>query len=94
MECILADNKEGYGVVGDFGWGVIDVVLQKDTDCETICGVKEADLIIEKYLTEDGKVNVKKIRALAYDPFNHDYYEVSKKVGKAFSDGRVIQSSK
>ena len=33
----------------DFGWGVNDEVLQKDTDCETICGVKEADLIIEKY---------------------------------------------
>lgn len=68
----LADNKEGYGVVGN----VVNISVD------------------EKYLTEDGKVNVKKIRALAYDQFNHDYYEVSKKVGKAFSDGRVIQSSK
>ena len=37
----------------DFGWGVIDEVLQKDTDYETMCSVKDADLIIEKYLTED-----------------------------------------
>ncbi|MBO5577821.1 MAG: flavin reductase family protein [Bacilli bacterium] len=42
----------------------------------------------EEYLDKDGKVDVEKLRIIAYDPFNHGYYVVDKKVGNAFSDGR------
>lgn len=42
----------------------------------------------EEYLNKDGKVDVEKLRIIAYDPFNHGYYVVDKKVGNAFSDGR------
>ena len=44
----------------------------------------------ENYLDADGKVNVEAIKAIAYDSFNHDYYEIGKKVGKAFSDGKKL----
>lgn len=44
----------------------------------------------EEYLDKDGKVDVEKLRIIAYDPFNHGYYVVDKKVGNAFSDGRKV----
>ena len=45
----------------------------------------------EKYLDSNGKVDVEKLNIIAYDPFNHGYYVVNKKVGQAFSDGRKIK---
>ncbi len=42
----------------------------------------------EEYLDENGKVNVGKLRIIAYDPFNHGYYVVGEKVGQAFNDGK------
>lgn len=68
MECTLAENEEGYGILGN----VVDVSVD------------------ENYLDADGKVNVEAIKAIAYDSFNHDYYEIGKKVGKAFSDGKKL----
>lgn len=44
----------------------------------------------EEYLDKDGKVDVEKLRIIAYDPFNHGYYVVDKKVGNAFSDGKKV----
>ncbi|MBO6279963.1 MAG: flavin reductase [Bacilli bacterium] len=42
----------------------------------------------EEYLDNKGKVDVAKLKIIAYDPFNHGYYVVGEKVGQAFSDGR------
>ena len=42
----------------------------------------------DKYLDEKGKVDLAKLQIIAYDPFNHGYFVVEKKVGQAFSDGR------
>ena len=44
----------------------------------------------EKYLDENGKVDVSKLNIIAYDPFNHGYYVVKEKVGQAFSDGKKL----
>ena len=44
----------------------------------------------DKCLDEEGKVDVCKLNTLAYDPFNNGYYEVVKKVGQAFSDGKKL----
>lgn len=68
MECSLADNPEGYGVLGN----IVNVSVD------------------DKYLNPDGSVNVSSIKALAYDSFNNDYYEVTNKVGTAFSDGKKL----
>ena len=48
-------------------------------------------LVDEKYLTSEGKVDLEKMKIIAYDPFNHGYYVVGKKVGQAFSEGRKIK---
>ena len=45
----------------------------------------------EKYLDEEGRPDLSKMNTIAYDPFTHGYYEVSKKVGQAFSDGKKIK---
>lgn len=44
----------------------------------------------EEYLDKDGKVDVSKLRIIAFDPFNNGYYVVGEKVGQAFSDGRKL----
>lgn len=45
----------------------------------------------DKYLDENGKVDLEKMQIISYDPFNHGYYVVGKKVGQAFSEGRKIK---
>lgn len=47
-------------------------------------------LVDEKYIDKDGKVDLAKMRIIAYDPFNHGYYVVGEKVGQAFSEGRKL----
>lgn len=46
--------------------------------------------IDEKYLDENGNPDFQKMKTIAYDPFTHGYYEVTKKVGQAFSDGKEL----
>ncbi len=38
----------------------------------------------------DGKVDIRKVRPIVFDPFNADYLEIGEKVGKAFSDGKSL----
>lgn len=47
-------------------------------------------LVDDKYFDENGKINLAKMRIIAYDPFNHGYYVVGEKVGQAFSEGRKL----
>ncbi|MBQ8162882.1 MAG: flavin reductase [Clostridia bacterium] len=44
----------------------------------------------ERILT-DGKIDLSKFSPITYDPANHDYIALGKKVGKAFSDGKKIK---
>ena len=44
----------------------------------------------EKYLNENGKVDISKLEIISYDPFNHGYYVIKEKVGNAFSDGKKL----
>ena len=45
----------------------------------------------EAVLGEDGKVDVTKLKPITYDPIHHDYLEIGKKVGNAFSDGKKLK---
>lgn len=47
-------------------------------------------LVDEKYLDENGRVDLVKMRIISYDPFNHGYYVLGEKVGQAFSDGKKL----
>ena len=44
----------------------------------------------EKILT-DGKIDIAKLRPIAYDPVSHAYVECSQKVGNAFKDGLILR---
>ncbi|MBR3697427.1 MAG: flavin reductase [Clostridia bacterium] len=44
----------------------------------------------EEYLDKNGNPDLSKINTIAYDPFTHGYYEVNKKVGQAFEDGKKL----
>ena len=44
----------------------------------------------EKILT-DGKIDISKLRPIAYDPVSHAYVECSQKVGNAFKDGLILR---
>ena len=46
--------------------------------------------IDEKFLDQNGNPDLLKMKTIAYDPFNNGYYEVTKKVGQAFSDGKKL----
>ena len=56
-----------------------------------IIGNIKSLLVDEKYLDESGKVDLAKMKIIAYDPFNHGYYVMGEKVGQAFSEGRKIK---
>ena len=42
----------------------------------------------EEYISKSGQVDVEKLNIIAFDPFNGDYYEVGKKIAKAYNAGR------
>ena len=45
----------------------------------------------EKYLAEDGKPDVEKMKLITFDPVHHTYIQLGKTVGKAFSDGKQLK---
>lgn len=47
----------------------------------------------ESILT-DGKIDVKKLRPISFDPMGNAYFGVGEKVGNAFSDGTKVKNAK
>lgn len=45
----------------------------------------------ESVLGENGKVDVKKLQPLTYDPMNHQYLVLGEAVGQAFHDGLALK---
>lgn len=45
----------------------------------------------EKYLAEDGKPDVEKMRLITFDPVHNGYIALGTKVGNAFSDGKKLK---
>ncbi len=39
----------------------------------------------------DGKLDISKINAIAFDPYTHGYYKVTERVGEAFKDGLKLK---
>ena len=48
-------------------------------------------LVDDKYIDEEGKVDLTKMGIISYDPFNHRYYVIGEKAGQAFFEGRKIK---
>ena len=45
----------------------------------------------ETVLGENGKVDVEKLQPITYDPMNHQYLVLGRKVGQAFHDGAALK---
>ena len=45
----------------------------------------------EKYLAPDGNPDVEKMGLITFDPVHHNYIQLGKTVGKAFSDGKQLK---
>lgn len=45
----------------------------------------------DESIVTDGKVDLNKLRPIAFDPFNNAYMGLGEKVGNAFSDGKRIK---
>ena len=39
----------------------------------------------------DGKIDMCKVNAIAFDPYTHGYYKVTERVGEAFRDGLKLK---
>ncbi len=52
------------------------------------CGVigKIVNTTADEAVLTDGKVDIEKVSAIAFDPYTHGYYKVTERVGEAFKD--------
>ena len=48
----------------------------------------------DENILNGNNIDVEKLEAIAFDPYTHGYYKVTKRVGEAFSDGKKLISKK
>ncbi len=66
-------------------------------ECEFIeygnCGVigKVINTSVDEKVMSEGNVDIEKVSAIAFDPYTHGYYTVTKRVGNAFKDGLQLK---
>ena len=69
----------------------MECTLERFKEDYGIIGNVKQVLVDDKYLDEKGHVDLEKMQIICYDPFNHGYHVVGKKVGQAFFEGRKIK---
>ena len=57
------------------------------------CGVigKVVNVTADESVMVDGKIDMSKVNAIAFDPYTHGYYKVAERVGEAFHDGLKLK---
>ena len=57
------------------------------------CGVigKVVNVTADESVMVDGKIDMSKVNAIAFDPYTHGYYKVTERVGEAFHDGLKLK---
>ena len=57
------------------------------------CGVigKVINVTADESVMVDGKIDMSKVNAIAFDPYTHGYYKVTERVGEAFRDGLKLK---
>ena len=62
-------------------------------DNEYGCGVigKVVNVVADEKVLVDGKIDMSLVNAIAFDPYTHGYYQVTKRVGEAFHDGMQLK---
>lgn len=93
--------KAGFHVVkSEFVDAPLIAQLPMAVECELISYDSESCRLVgrivnvsadESVLGENGKVDVKKLRPITYDPMNHKYLVLGEAVGNAFRDGLALK---
>ena len=62
-------------------------------DNEYGCGVigKVVNITADESVMADGRVDMSRVNAIAFDPYTHGYYKVTERVGEAFKDGLKLK---
>ena len=57
------------------------------------CGVigKVVNVTADESVMVDGRIDMSKVNAIAFDPYTHGYYKVTERVGEAFRDGLKLK---
>jgi len=66
-------------------------VISYDTETCRLVGHIVNVCADESILGENGKVDVQKLQPITYDPMNHHYLVLGRKVGQAFHDGAALK---
>lgn len=66
-------------------------MLSYDTESEMLIGRIVNVCADESIVGEDGKIDVKRLNPITYDPARHAYLTLGEKVGNAFSDGKQLK---
>ena len=53
--------------------------------------MQKAGFTTEKYLGDDGEIDLSKFTPITYDPVHHGYYRLGERVGNAFKDGAQLK---
>lgn len=63
---------------------------ESDTGCYLIADIVNI-ICDERYLAEDGKPDVEKMRLITFDPVHNGYIVLGSRVGNAFHDGKALK---
>ncbi|MBQ8320509.1 MAG: flavin reductase family protein [Clostridia bacterium] len=66
-------------------------LISYDTETEICIGEVVNVSVEDGILDEKGKIDLTKFKPICYDCDGHGYYELGKKVGRAFSDGLKLK---
>lgn len=57
------------------------------------CGVvgRVVNVTADESVMTNGKIDIAKVQAIAFDPYTHGYYKVTERVGEAFRDGLKLK---
>lgn len=72
--------------------------LPMTLECEMVSYDQESNHLVgrivnisaDESILTDGKIDISKLRPIAYDPINHDYLELGAKVADAFAVGKKL----
>ena len=62
-------------------------------DGEYGCGVigKMVNVTADERIMMNGRIDMARVQAIAFDPYTHGYYKVTERVGEAFKDGLKLK---
>ena len=74
--------------------------LPMTLECELVSYDEESNHLVgrivnisaDESILTDGKIDVRKLRPITYDPINHHYIELGAVAGNAFADGKILKN--